>query len=217
MGGVLAAAVGRALAAAALLPGDVLLVSSGRTVYEVAQCDLVPLPGMLVAPTVGGNDQPDEWYQTNEITRLVANRIGGRPNYLFAPALPGPDLYPSLINDPSIERVLHLWPNARCALMGIGAPPLMRSDIPQFVPTGSNCLRGAVGDVCSQFYDRADQIDRGQRRSHRGRTRGVTAHPGHHRRGGGRQARLDHRRRPRGIFQPVGDRPVVPAVCEAVP
>ena len=110
---------------------------------------------------MGGNDQLDGWYQTNETTRLVANRIGGRPNYLFAPALPGPDLYPSLINDPSIERVLHLWPNARCALMGIGAPPLMRSDIPQFVPTGWNCLRGAVGDVCSQFYDRADQIDRG--------------------------------------------------------
>ena len=95
---------------------------------------------------MGGTDQPEEWYQTNEITRLVANRVGGRPNYLFAPALPGPDLYPSLINDPSIQRVLHLWPRARCALMGVGAPPLVRSDIPQFVPTGSNSLRAAVGD-----------------------------------------------------------------------
>jgi len=154
MGSVLAPAVGRALTAAGLLPGDILLVSSGRTVYEVAQFDLVPLPGVLVAPTVGGNDQPDEWYQTNEITRLVANRVGGRANYLFAPALPGPDLYPSLRNDPSIQRVLHLWPHARCALMGIGAPPLLRSDIPQFVPTRSNALRAAVGDVCSRFYDR---------------------------------------------------------------
>ena len=96
MGSALAPAVGRALSAAGLLPGDVLLVSSGRTVYEVARYDLVPLPGVLVAPTVGGNDQPEAWYQSNEITRLVANRIGGRPNILFAPALPGPDLYPSL-------------------------------------------------------------------------------------------------------------------------
>jgi DNA-binding transcriptional regulator LsrR (DeoR family) len=160
MGGALAPAVGRALSAAGLLPGDVLLVSSGRTVYEVAQYDLVSLPGVLVAPTVGGNDQPEEWYQTNEITRLVANRIGGRPNYLFAPALPGSDLYPSLINDPSIQRVLQLWPRARCALMGVGAPPLMRSDIPSFVPTGSDSLRDSVGDVCSRFFDRAgDGID----------------------------------------------------------
>ncbi|MCK0174300.1 MULTISPECIES: sugar-binding transcriptional regulator [Mycobacteriaceae] len=160
MGAALAPVVGRALSAAGLLPGDVLLVSSGRTVYEVAQYDLVPLPGVLVAPTVGGNDQPEEWYQTNEITRRVANRVNGRPNYLFAPALPGPDLYQSLLNDPSIQRVLHLWPHARCALMGVGAPPLMRSDIPQFVPTGSSSLRAAVGDVCSRFYDsRGDEVE----------------------------------------------------------
>jgi DNA-binding transcriptional regulator LsrR (DeoR family) len=154
MGRALAPAVARALGEAGLLPGDVLLVSSGRTVYEVAQFELTPLPGVVVAPTVGGNDQPEEWYQTNEITRLVANRIGGRANYLFAPALPGVELYQSLLNDPSIQRVLHLWPHARCALMGIGAPPLTRSDIPRFVPTGSTSLRSAVGDVCSRFYDR---------------------------------------------------------------
>lgn len=154
MGGALAPAVGRALAGAGLLPGDVLLVSSGRTVYELAQFDLTALPGVVVVPTVGGNDQPEEWYQTNEITRLVANRVGGRPTYLFAPALPGADLYPSLLKDPSTQRVLQLWPRARCALMGVGAPPLMRSDIPQFVPTGSDSLRSAVGDVCSRFYDR---------------------------------------------------------------
>lgn len=160
MGRALAPAVGRALGEAGLLPGDVLLVSSGRTVYEVAQHDLTPLPGVVVAPTVGGNDQPEEWYQTNEITRLVANRVGGRANYLFAPALPGPELYQSLLNDPSIQRVLQHWPTARCALMGVGAPPLTRSDIPRFVPTGSTSLRAAVGDVCSRFYDRAgDQVE----------------------------------------------------------
>jgi DNA-binding transcriptional regulator LsrR (DeoR family) len=154
MGRALAPATGRALSEAGLLPGDVLLVSSGRTVYELAQHDLIPLPGVVIAPTVGGNDQPEEWYQTNEITRLVANRVGGRANYLFAPALPGPELYQSLRNDPSIQRVLHQWPTARCALMGVGAPPLTRSDIPRFVPTGSTSLRSAVGDVCSRFYDR---------------------------------------------------------------
>lgn len=154
MGSVLAPAVARSLRDANLLPGDVLLVSSGRTVYEVAQYEMAELPGVLVVPTVGGNDQPEPWYQTNEITRLVAGRIGGRPNYLFAPALPGPDLHASLTADPSIQPVLRLWSQARCALMGIGAPPLLRSDIPQFVPTGSASLRSAVGDVCSRFYDR---------------------------------------------------------------
>ena len=115
MGGPLAPAVGRALGEAGLLAGDVLLVSSGRTVYEVAQYELTPLPGVIVAPTVGGNDQPEEWYQTNEITRLVANRIGGRAELPFRARTAGPELYPSLLNDPSIQRVLHLWPHARGA------------------------------------------------------------------------------------------------------
>lgn len=154
MGGALAPPVSRALIDAELMPGDVLLVSSGRTVYEVSQFDLPALAGVNVVPTVGGNDQPEAWYQTNEITRLVSSRTGGRPNYLFAPALPGADLYRTLLTEPSIERVLRLWPQARCALLGIGAPPLLRTDIPQFVPTSSDSLRESVGDVCSRFFDR---------------------------------------------------------------
>jgi DNA-binding transcriptional regulator LsrR (DeoR family) len=157
MGSLLAPAVSRALKDVGLLPGDVLLVSSGRTIYEVARQQLLRLPGVLVAPTVGGNDQPEEWYQTNEITRLMANGIGGRAMYLFAPTLPGPELYETLRADPSIQRVLHLWPQARCVLLGVGAPPLLRSQVPQFVPTMSTSLREAVGDVCSRFYDRKGQ------------------------------------------------------------
>lgn len=154
LGPVLAPAVSAALTDARLASGDVLLVSSGRTIYEVARCDLPALPGVVVAPTVGGQDQPEGWYQTNEITRMVAARVGGRATYLFAPALPGPDLYKTLIKDPSIQRVLHLWPRARCVLTGVGAPPMVRSDMPHFVPAGSASLVDAVGDVCSRFYDR---------------------------------------------------------------
>ncbi|GAB3746668.1 sugar-binding transcriptional regulator [Microlunatus parietis] len=154
LGPALAPAVSTALADANLASGDVLLVSSGRTVYEVARCELRQLPGVVVAPTVGGQDQPEGWYQTNEITRMIAARVGGRATYLFAPALPGPDLYKTLIKDPSIQRVLHLWPRARCVLTGVGAPPMVRSDMPLFVPAGAASLVDAVGDVCSRFYDR---------------------------------------------------------------
>jgi DNA-binding transcriptional regulator LsrR (DeoR family) len=155
MGSVLAPAVGRALTSARLGPGDVLLVSSGRTVYEVASFDLPRLPGVVVAPTVGGTDQPEAWFQTNEIVRRFADRIGGRPTYLFAPALPGPDLYEILLRDPAIDRVLQLWPQARVVVTGVGAPPLLRSQVPQFVPRDSPSLREAIGDICSRFFDRA--------------------------------------------------------------
>jgi DNA-binding transcriptional regulator LsrR (DeoR family) len=157
LGSILAPHVGRALASVGLLPGDVLLVSSGRTMYEVAQSELPELRGIVVAPTLGGTHQPERWYQTNEIVRLIADRVGGQPTYLFAPALPGPDLYQTLQLDPAIQQVLHLWPHARCALVGVGAPPTLRSNPPQFLPTGATTLLDAIGDVCSRFYNRAGE------------------------------------------------------------
>ena len=153
IGTAMAPAVSRAILRAGLVAGDVLLVSSGRTVYEVAQGDLPALPGVLVAPTVGGQDEPEAWYATNEITRMVAAKIGGSPHFLYAPALPGPDLHAHLLQDPSIRRVSELWEQAHCAVVGLGAPPKVRKSIPRFVPTGGGWLREAVGDVCTRFFD----------------------------------------------------------------
>ena len=157
MGSPLAGAVGRALLQVGLDVGDVMLVSSGRTIYEVARFELPRLPGVVVAPTVGGTDQPEAWFQTNEITRLVAERIGGRPTFLFAPALPGPGLFETLQTDPGIHRVLQLWRHARCVLTGVGPPPLLRSEAPQFIDMTSSELIEAVGDVCSRFFNRAGE------------------------------------------------------------
>ncbi len=118
MGGALAPAVGRALSEAGLLPGDVLLVSSGRTVYEVAQYELTPLPGVVVAPTVGGNDQPEEWYQTNEITRLVANRVGGRRELPLRARTAGSGPVPVTAQRP--QHPARAAPVAACALRADG-------------------------------------------------------------------------------------------------
>lgn len=152
LGTALAPAVSTALREIGLAHGDVLIVSSGRTVFEVANADLPSLPGVQVAPTVGGQDEPEAWYQTNEITRRVATKVGGIPTFLYAPALPGPELHERLLDDPSTRRVLQLWEKASCALVGVGAPPSLRRSVPKFVPT--DAVASAVGDVCSRFYDR---------------------------------------------------------------
>jgi DNA-binding transcriptional regulator LsrR (DeoR family) len=154
IGAVLAPALSTALKGVGLVAGDVMLVSSGRTVYEAAQAELPQLPGVLVVPTTGGQDEPEPWYQTSEIIRQVAHRVSGTPVFLYAPALPGPDMYDMLIKEPSIRRVLELWGDARCAVLGVGAPLLLRQSIPRFVPTDAISLRAAVGDICSRFYDR---------------------------------------------------------------
>ena len=147
----LAPALSSALAAAQLGPGDGLLVASGRTIYEVAQAHLPNLPGVVVAPTVGGLDEPEAWYQTNEIVRQVAAKVGGTPVFLYGPALPGPELYERLVEDHSTRRVIEVWNNARCALIGVGAPPPLRASLPSFVRASE--VRAAAGDVCTRFFD----------------------------------------------------------------
>jgi DNA-binding transcriptional regulator LsrR (DeoR family) len=153
-GEALAPALATALRSAGLSPGDALLVSSGRTIYEASQTELPRLPGVLLAPTVGGQDEPEAWYATNEITRRLAERVGGTPTFLYAPALPGPDLYETLLADASTRRITELWGSARCALLGVGAPLTTRTTLPRFVPSDTRVLSTAVGDICSRFYDR---------------------------------------------------------------
>lgn len=149
----LAPAVGDALVEVGLDNDDVLLVSSGRTIHEVARAGLPRLAAVRVAPTIGGMNEPESWYQPNEITRVVAERVGGRPSFLDAPAMPGRELFHSLRADASIQRVLRMWDQARCVVMAIGAPPLTRDSLPRFVPRAAPELATAVGDISSRFYD----------------------------------------------------------------
>ena len=154
LGRGLSPVLGQALTALNLAPGDIMLVSSGRTMYEVARHDLPSMPAVVVVPTLGGTDQSQGWYQTNEIARLFATNIGGRASFLYAPALPGPDLYETLVQDESIQRVLRLWSHARVAVTSVGAPPILREQLPQFIAPVMGSLMEAVGDLSSRFFDR---------------------------------------------------------------
>lgn len=153
VGEALAPALGIALRAAGLARGDVLLVSTGRTIWEAAQGSLPSVPGLTLAPMIGGQDEPEVWYAPNEIIRQFAVRLEGDPVFLYAPALPGAELHDTLLQDPSTRRVFELWSQARCAVMGVGAPPLTRASLPRFIASDTASLRESVGDVCSRFYD----------------------------------------------------------------
>lgn len=153
IGAVLAPGVGRAIEDAGLVAGDGLLVSSGVTVYQVVGHPLPPAPGVLVAPTVGGQLESEGPYQTNEIARRLAVKLSGRPVLLYAPALPSADLYESLLRDPHIQEVVSLWRTAKAALLGVGAPPLTRTIMPSTFQGNPRWLRSAVGDINARPYD----------------------------------------------------------------
>jgi DNA-binding transcriptional regulator LsrR (DeoR family) len=153
LGSALGPGVAAALERANLQPGDALLVSSGQSTHAVSQQPLPALPGVLLAPTVGGVDEPEGYYQTNEITRSLAVRLHGSPVFLYAPAMPSVVLYPVLMSDSLIKRVTTVWRTAKAALLGIGAPPRSRSSLPSFLPRDLPALDNAIGDICARPFD----------------------------------------------------------------
>lgn len=155
LGPALAEPVGEALREAGLGAGDVLLVSSGRTLWELSHETIPAVPGLDIVPTVGGVAEPEAWHQTNEITRAVAERMQGRPHFLFTQAMPSPAMRDTLADDPEFQRVTGFWTRADAALVGVGAPPSGRASISTSVPLDDEGLQDGVGDVCLNFY-RAD-------------------------------------------------------------
>lgn len=135
--------------------GEVLLISSGTTTHAVSRFAGLPeLPGVIVAPTVGGQQEPDPAFQTNEIVRAFADSTGAEPRFIFAPALPSASLRDSLQADPSFLEITELWGRARAVVTGIGSPYLDRPAMTSVVPREDPDLSRAVGDICLHFYDR---------------------------------------------------------------
>lgn len=146
--------LGQELRALALRRGDVLLLSSGQTTYAVSgMAGLPSLPGVIVAPAVGGQQETDPAFQTNEIVRRFSDRTGAHPRFVFAPALPSPGLWQSLQTDPSFVAITDLWARARAMLVGIGAPHGRREALTSVVPREDPTLENAAGDVCLHFFD----------------------------------------------------------------
>lgn len=147
----LAETFGIALRSVGLRRGDTALVSSGRTMFELSRVPLPSCPGVEVVPAVGGVAESKPWYQTNEISRSLAEGIGGRSHFLFAQALPTEAMRASLEVDPAFRSVVDRWPGARAAFVGIGAPPTTRTSNSSFVPDGWDKQQDVVADVCVNF------------------------------------------------------------------
>jgi DNA-binding transcriptional regulator LsrR (DeoR family) len=153
LGPVLAPSVATLLREAHLSPGDALVVGSGATMLDISRQELIPLPGVLVVPSVGGQDEHEEYYQTNEVTRSLAVNAGATPVLLHAPVLPSSAIYRSLQTDPGIKRVMSLWRRAHCALLGVGMPPRIRVSLPDVLRRWGTDLANVEGDISNRTFD----------------------------------------------------------------
>jgi DNA-binding transcriptional regulator LsrR (DeoR family) len=140
----------------ALGRGDVLAVSWGHTVWEIAQAQRFPsLCDVRLVPAIGGMDESDVRFQTNEIARRIAAASGAEVSFLHVPALPSSKLRRSLLADADTAARLALWDRLAAVLVGIGRPPGQSGTGPAHLAAHRAGVATAAGDVVSRHFDLA--------------------------------------------------------------
>lgn len=135
-------------------------VSWGQTVQRVVG-QLEPVrrrPAPRVLPLVGGLSMLDQTESGDSVQRVLAQRLGTRPQPLYAPALlESADAVRTLLRETSIARVLAAAAEVELALVGIGSTGLHSSphllDGMRLTPAERRRVQEQrpVGDVCGRF------------------------------------------------------------------
>ena len=152
-----------ALAAARYCPdlveeGDVLGVSWGETIYQMAE-RILPraIAGLTVVQMVGS--MPSPYIFTSEgCSTNVALKLSGRVMNLYAPAaLSSPEAAAILRDEPLIRQHFALLETMRKAIFAVGSMDadshVVRSGIATVEDVGHYARSGAVGVLCGRFID----------------------------------------------------------------
>ena len=114
-----------------------------------------------VVQILGGVGSPDAEVHATQLTRRLANLLGGTATMLPAPGIVGtPKARQVLMRDRFVREVFDLFPSITLALVGIGAVKPSRALASSgniFSPQELKLLEnnGAVGDICLRFFNQA--------------------------------------------------------------
>jgi DNA-binding transcriptional regulator LsrR (DeoR family) len=114
-----------------------------------------------VIQILGGVGSPNAEVHATQVTRRLADLIGGEATLLPAPGVVGSrGARDVLMKDRFVREALDLFPRVTLALVGIGATEPSRALASSgniFSPQEIKLLagKGAVGDICLRFFDAA--------------------------------------------------------------
>lgn len=78
----------------------------------------------VVCPLIGSAQNALKWFQTNELTRMLAEKTGYLPNYLHAPAFPLASADRQLfIETNEYQQISEVWQDLDMAILGIEPYP----------------------------------------------------------------------------------------------
>ncbi len=146
----------------ALKPSDVIGISSWSAALLAMVNAMHPsqrFKGARVIQILGGVGSPTAEVHATQVTRRLADLIGGEATLLPAPGIVGSrDARSVLMKDRFVRQALDLFPNLTLALVGIGATEPSSALVSSgnvFSPQEIKLLagKGAVGDICLRFFD----------------------------------------------------------------
>jgi DNA-binding transcriptional regulator LsrR (DeoR family) len=147
-----------------LKPGDVVGISSWSAALLAMVNALHPskrFKGARVVQILGGIGSPNAEVHATQVTRRLADLIGGEATLLPAPGIVGSrEARAVLLEDRFVREALDLFPQLTLALVGIGATEPSRALVSSgnvFSPQELKLLagKGAAGDICLRFFDGA--------------------------------------------------------------
>jgi DNA-binding transcriptional regulator LsrR (DeoR family) len=147
-----------------LKPSDVIGISSWSAALLAMVNAMHPsqrFKGTRVIQILGGVGSPNAEVHATQVTRRLADLIGGEATLLPAPGIVGSkDARNVLLKDCFVRQALDLFAKLTVALVGIGATEPSRALVssgnvfsPQEIELLAN--RGAAGDICLRFFDAA--------------------------------------------------------------
>lgn len=143
---------------------DIVAVSWGTTLAEVAKA-LNPSfhLNIEVVPLVGGIDGKGRDIYSNEIARRMGEVFGGRYYVLNAPVIVNDiAVKKALEKEKSIKAVIEKAKSADTAVVGIGIPKpnstMVKRGYFSVREFAELAKKGAVGDICTNFYDTQGNI-----------------------------------------------------------
>jgi DNA-binding transcriptional regulator LsrR (DeoR family) len=147
-----------------LKPSDVVGISSWSAALLAMVNAMRPsqrVKNTRVIQILGGVGNPNAEVHATQVTRRLADLIGGEATLLPSPGVVGSkNARDVLMKDRFVREALDLFPKVTLALVGIGATEPSRalaSSGNVFSPQELKVLagKGAVGDICLRFFDAA--------------------------------------------------------------
>lgn len=142
-------------------PGQTIGLAWGTSIkamIEQAKRERIPQMDVDIVPLDGGPENIESEYHVNTLCFQLAHIFGGNCHYIYAPVLTRTaEIRNAILQDKNYEKISAMWEKLNIGIVGIGAP-VKSSNLVWSGDFGREAIEsiartGAVGEICSIFYD----------------------------------------------------------------